>query len=119
MPVPHSRRLALAAGLVFLLTLVSAVRAEDPGEALREAARLGDAGDDAALVALRESTVVATEAARSVTERALEVCGGQGYTRALPIERHLRDARAGAVMAPTNGVLRNWIGKALAGLPVP
>jgi isovaleryl-CoA dehydrogenase len=85
----------------------------------REAARLGDAGDDAALVALMESKVVATEAAMSVTERALEVCGGQGYTRALPIERHLRDARAGAVMAPTNGVLRNWIGKALAGLPVP
>jgi isovaleryl-CoA dehydrogenase len=86
---------------------------------VQEAARLGDAGDEAALVALMESKVIATEAAMSVTEHALEVCGGQGYTRALPIERHLRDARAGAVMAPTNGVLRNWIGKALAGLPVP
>jgi len=86
---------------------------------VREAARLGDAADDAALVALMEGKVVATEAATAVTQRALEVCGGQGYTRALPIERHLRDARAGAVMAPTNGVLRNWIGKALAGLPVP
>ncbi len=86
---------------------------------VREAARLGDAGDEAALVALMEGKVVATEAAAAVTERALEVCGGQGYTRALPVERHLRDARAGAVMAPTNGVLRNWIGKALAGLPVP
>jgi alkylation response protein AidB-like acyl-CoA dehydrogenase len=87
--------------------------------AVREGARLGDAGDEAALVALMEGKVVATEAAAAVTERALEVCGGQGYTRALPVERHLRDARAGAVMAPTNGVLRNWIGKALAGLPVP
>ena len=86
---------------------------------VREAGRLGDAGDGGALVALMESKVVATEAAASVTQSALEVCGGQGYTRALPIERHLRDARAGAVMAPTNGVLRNWIGKALAGLPVP
>ena len=66
-----------------------------------------------------EAKVIATEAAVSVTQTALEVCGGQGYTRALPIERHLRDARAGAVMAPTNGVLRNWTGKALAGLPVP
>ena len=35
------------------------------------------------------------------------------------IERHLRDARAGAVMAPTNGVLRTWVAKATAGLPVP
>jgi isovaleryl-CoA dehydrogenase len=84
-----------------------------------EAARLGDAGDEGALVALMEAKIVATEAAASVTQAALEVCGGQGYTRAMPIERHLRDARAGAVMAPTNGVLRNWTGKALAGLPVP
>ena len=86
---------------------------------VREAARLGDAADEGALVALMEAKIIATEAAVSVTQCALEVCGGQGYTRALPIERHLRDARAGAVMAPTNGVLRNWTGKALAGLPVP
>ncbi len=86
---------------------------------VREAARLGDDGDEDALVALMEAKVLATETAASVTQGALEICGGQGYTRALPIERHLRDARAGAVMAPTNGVLRNWIGKALAGLPVP
>ncbi len=84
-----------------------------------EAARLADAGDEGALVALMEAKVIATEAAVSVTQVALEVCGGQGYSRALPIERHLRDARAGAVMAPTNGVLRNWTGRALAGLPVP
>jgi alkylation response protein AidB-like acyl-CoA dehydrogenase len=86
---------------------------------VHEAARLADAGDEGALVALMEAKVIATEAAVSVTQTALEVCGGQGYTRALPVERHLRDARAGAVMAPTNGVLRNWTGKALAGLPVP
>jgi isovaleryl-CoA dehydrogenase len=84
-----------------------------------EASRLGEAGDEEALVAVMEAKVAATEAAAQVTERALEVCGGQGYTPALPIERHLRDARAGAVMAPTNAVLRSWIGKALAGLPVP
>jgi isovaleryl-CoA dehydrogenase len=86
---------------------------------VREAAALGDAGDAGALVPIMEAKVAATDTAASVTQRALEVCGGQGYTPALPIERHLRDARAGAVMAPTNGVLRNWIGKALAGLPVP
>jgi alkylation response protein AidB-like acyl-CoA dehydrogenase len=36
-----------------------------------------------------------------------------------PLERHLRDARAGALMAPRNTILRSWIGKKLAGLPVP
>ncbi len=86
---------------------------------VRDAAALADAGDPGALVALMEAKVVATEAAQEVTQGALELCGGQGYTRSLPVERHLRDARAGAVMAPTNGVLKTWIGKALAGLPVP
>jgi alkylation response protein AidB-like acyl-CoA dehydrogenase len=86
---------------------------------VQEAARLGDVGDDAALVTIMEAKVAATDTAARVTQTALEMTGGQGYTRALPFERHLRDARAGAVMAPTNAVLRTWIGKALAGLPVP
>jgi alkylation response protein AidB-like acyl-CoA dehydrogenase len=85
----------------------------------REAARLGDAGDPGGLVAIMEAKVVATDTAAEVTQLALQATGGQGYTPALPIERHLRDARAGSVMAPTNAVLRSWIGKALAGLPVP
>jgi alkylation response protein AidB-like acyl-CoA dehydrogenase len=86
---------------------------------LQEAARLADAGDEGALVPLMEAKVLCTDVAARVTQVALEVCGGQGYTPALPIERHLRDARAGAVMAPTNGVLRTWSAKAIAGLPVP
>jgi alkylation response protein AidB-like acyl-CoA dehydrogenase len=86
---------------------------------LQEAARLGEASDERALVALMEAKVLCTDTAARVTQAALEVCGGQGYTPALPIERHLRDARAGAVMAPTNGVLRTWSAKAIAGLPVP
>lgn len=86
---------------------------------LHDAARLGDGGDEAALVTLMEAKVLCTDVAARVTQGALEVCGGQGYTPALPIERHLRDARAGAVMAPTNGVLRTWSGKAIAGLQIP
>ena len=89
------------------------------GALLREAAGLADAGDEGALVPLMEAKVLCTDVAARVTQGALEVCGGQGYTPALPIERHLRDARAGAVMAPTNGVLRTWSGKAISGLPVP
>jgi alkylation response protein AidB-like acyl-CoA dehydrogenase len=86
---------------------------------VRDAARLGDEGDEGALVAIMAAKVAATEAAAAVTDKALEACGGQGYTSALPVERYLRDARAGAVMAPTNGVLRSWIGRARAGLPIP
>ncbi len=86
---------------------------------LHEAARLGADGEEDALVALMEAKVLCTDMAPRVTQAALEVCGGQGYTPALPIERHLRDARAGAVMAPTNGVLRTWSAKAIAGIPIP
>ncbi len=86
---------------------------------VRRAARLADDGDESALVTVMEAKVCATDTGPRVIQQALEVCGGQGYTPALPVERHLRDAHAGAVMAHTNAVLRTWIGKALAGLPVP
>jgi isovaleryl-CoA dehydrogenase len=86
---------------------------------LTEAAGLADAGDPGALVPLMEAKISCTEASADVARRALEVCGGQGYTTALSIERHVRDSLAGAVMAPTNGVLRTWVGKVLTGLPVP
>ena len=46
---------------------------------VREAARLGDAGDPAALVAIMEAKIVATEIAVQTTERALLATGGQGY----------------------------------------
>jgi isovaleryl-CoA dehydrogenase len=86
---------------------------------LHNAAGLGDSGDPGALVPIMEAKVASTEAAEDVTGLAMTATGGQGYTPSLPVERHFRDARAGAVMAPTNAVLRNWIGKALTGLPVP
>jgi isovaleryl-CoA dehydrogenase len=95
------------------------IDARAAGALLRDAAGLADAGDEGALVPLMEAKVLCTDVAARVTQGALEVCGGQGYTPALPIERHLRDARAGAVMAPTNGVLRTWSGKAISGLQVP
>lgn len=86
---------------------------------VHSAAGLGDSGDPGALVPIMEAKVAATEAAQAVTGNAMTATGGQGYTPSLPLERHFRDARAGAVMAPTNAVLRQWIGKALTGLPVP
>ncbi len=119
-----SRRYPDGSALVEVATIQHALANMDidvrAGRALlHEAARLGDSGDEGALVPLMEAKVLCTDVAARVTQGALEACGGQGYTPALPIERHLRDARAGAVMAPTNGVLRTWSGKAIAGLPVP
>ena len=40
------------------------------------------------------------------------------YIKHLAIERLFRDAHAGAVMAPTGDVLRDFIGKAILGIPL-
>jgi alkylation response protein AidB-like acyl-CoA dehydrogenase len=82
------------------------------------AARAGDDGDPSALVLIIEAKIAATEAAMAVTVGAMQVTGAQGYTRRLPIERFWRDAHAGSVMAPTNDVLKEWVGKLLTGLPL-
>ena len=87
---------------------------------VRDAAALGDAGDPAALVALMEAKVVAHR-----RRPARDPARARGRAAARATRRRCRSSATcatrapGAVMAPTNGVLRTWIGKALAGLPVP
>jgi alkylation response protein AidB-like acyl-CoA dehydrogenase len=85
---------------------------------VREAARAATAGEEAALPLVMQAKVAATEAAATVTTRAMRVGGGIAYSRQNALERHWRDAQAGAVMAPTNEVLKGWLGKLLAGLPL-
>src|SRR5246500_5178238 len=65
-----------------------------------------------------ESKAAAGEVAIGVTSTAMRVCGGAAFSRHLGIERLFRDAHAGAVMAPTGDVLREFIGKSLLGIPL-
>ncbi|HYW73190.1 MAG TPA: acyl-CoA dehydrogenase family protein [Pyrinomonadaceae bacterium] len=65
-----------------------------------------------------QSRLAALEAALDVTDLAMKACGGAAFSRHLSIERLFRDARAGWVMAPTADHLRDFIGKALTGLPL-
>jgi alkylation response protein AidB-like acyl-CoA dehydrogenase len=60
----------------------------------------------------------AAEMALTVTDEAMRSCGGAAFSRNLSIERNFRDARASSVMAPTTDVLYDFMGKALAGLPL-
>lgn len=60
----------------------------------------------------------ANDAALTITESAMRVCGGAAFSKHLPIERAFRDARAGSVMAPTADVLYDFYGKAVTGLPL-
>lgn len=60
----------------------------------------------------------ANDAALAITESAMRVCGGAAFSKHLPIERAFRDARAGAVMAPTADVLYDFYGKSITGIPL-
>ena len=65
-----------------------------------------------------EAKAAAGDIAISVTSAAMRVCGGAAFSKHLSIERLFRDAHAGAVMAPTGDVLREFIGKSLLGMPL-
>jgi len=65
-----------------------------------------------------ESKAAAGDVAISVTSAAMRACGGAAFSKHLNIERLFRDAHAGAVMAPTGDVLREFIGKSLLGIPL-
>jgi alkylation response protein AidB-like acyl-CoA dehydrogenase len=65
-----------------------------------------------------EVKAAAAEAAVSVTDLAMRVCGGSAYRREVGVERQFRDARAATVMAPTTDVLHDFVGKAVCGLPL-
>jgi alkylation response protein AidB-like acyl-CoA dehydrogenase len=65
-----------------------------------------------------ECKAAAGDAAINVTSAAMRICGGAAFSKHLNIERLFRDAHAGAVMAPTGDVLREFIGKSLLGMPL-
>jgi alkylation response protein AidB-like acyl-CoA dehydrogenase len=88
------------------------------------AARLDDLVDhlerprDTTMLRVLESKASAGDVAIAVTSAAMRVCGGAAFSRHMAIERLFRDAHAGAVMAPTGDVLREFIGKAILGIPL-
>jgi alkylation response protein AidB-like acyl-CoA dehydrogenase len=69
------------------------------------------------LLPLVEFKIHAAEVANKAARVALDVSGGYGYKRGI-FERLYRDARAGIAMGPSNNIAREWIGKALVGLPL-
>jgi isovaleryl-CoA dehydrogenase len=65
-----------------------------------------------------QSKAVAGETALDVLDVAMRVGGGAAFRKDIGIERHFRDARASAVMAPTVDALQEFIGRALCGMPL-
>jgi alkylation response protein AidB-like acyl-CoA dehydrogenase len=64
------------------------------------------------------SKLFAGETAVRVTEQAIQILGGNGYTRDYPVERWHRDAKIFTIFEGTSEIQRMIIGRALTGLPV-
>jgi alkylation response protein AidB-like acyl-CoA dehydrogenase len=103
---------------------VPAVRARLAQAAIRHAesrsflhAVAGQVADGApgALTGVLAVKAAAADMAEAVTDLCLRVGGGAAYSRHGSLERHFRDARAAALMAPTTDLLHDFLGKALCG----
>jgi len=64
------------------------------------------------------SKLVAGETAVRVTEQAIQILGGSGYTRDFPVERWHRDAKIFTIFEGTSEIQRMIIGRAVTGLDV-
>ena len=64
------------------------------------------------------SKLVAGETAVRVTEQAIQILGGNGYTREFPVERWHRDAKIFTIFEGTSEIQRIIIGRAVTGLDV-
>ena len=78
----------------------------------RDAARRMDAGDDARTAASM-AKYFASEAAVDVTERAVQVHGGAGYTTDHPVEQFYRDAKVTTIYEGTTQIQKNVIARDL------
>jgi alkylation response protein AidB-like acyl-CoA dehydrogenase len=64
------------------------------------------------------SKLVAGETAVRVTEQAIQILGGNGYTRDYPVERWHRDAKIFTIFEGTSEIQRMIVGRAVTGLDV-
>jgi butyryl-CoA dehydrogenase len=69
------------------------------------ASELKDQGDSYGREAA-QAKVFASEAAMWIATKAIQVCGGNGYTKEYPVERHFRDAKITEIYEGTSEVQR-------------
>ncbi|RHW23588.1 acyl-CoA dehydrogenase [Nocardioides immobilis] len=98
-------------GLQFMLADMAAAVERSRASHLH-AARLKDAGRPFSRQA-SVAKVTATDAAMSVATDAVQVLGGNGYTREYPVERLFRDAKVTQIFEGTNQIQRMVIARDL------
>lgn len=100
-------------GLAFLLADMEAA-VHSARAAYLDAARRKDAGRPYTRQA-SVAKLVATDAAMRVTADAVQVFGGNGYTRDFPVERYMREAKVMQIFEGTNQIQRLMISRHLRG----
>jgi alkylation response protein AidB-like acyl-CoA dehydrogenase len=65
------------------------------------------------------SKLYAGETAVEVTEKAIQILGGNGYTREFPVERWHRDAKIYTIFEGTSEIQRLIISRAVSGMQIP
>ncbi|MFC7624792.1 acyl-CoA dehydrogenase family protein [Microlunatus sp. GCM10028923] len=76
---------------------------------------LADHGEPGAMESAVEAKLYANQVAKRVADLALRIGGGSGFLRTSPIQRHFRDAQAGALMAYSVEVCRDLVGRRVLG----
>ena len=77
-----------------------------------------EAGRPDAQLRVLEVKAVAGEDAAEGCDLAMRLCGGAAFRKETSINRHHRDSLAARVMAPTTETLLDFVGRAVAGLPL-
>jgi alkylation response protein AidB-like acyl-CoA dehydrogenase len=116
----HMNKVSLGEALPNLRAQLAQMQIDTDGLAARVSDVVANLESPGPLTMLRvlESKAAANETAIRVTSDAMRTCGGAAFSRHTGIERFFRDAHAGAVMAPTVDQLRDFMGKALLGIPL-
>jgi alkylation response protein AidB-like acyl-CoA dehydrogenase len=94
----------------------SAIAIESARSLMLRAAAVELAGGRADVLA-GMAKVVASEAAVDAALRGMQVMGGAGYTRELPMQRYFRDGRMWSFSPLNNEMMRNRLGETFLGLP--
>src|SRR6476660_3494545 len=85
---------------------------------VQRAAWMGKTGKDFEAAEGSMSKLKAGEVAVWATERAIQILGGNGYSREFPVERMHRDAKIWTIFEGTSEIQRLVIGRAISGVHI-
>ncbi len=111
------RPIAEFQGLQWMIADMSIALAAAQALVYKAAAGAGDAFPDRLQAA--QAKVLASETAIRVTNDALQIHGAAGYSRKLPLERMVRDARMFAIGGGTAQVLKTQVAGSVLGIRTP